>query len=630
MPEDNLSSLERVRRRLYSNKPVEETTNSVLSQKPKESTKGWDRLKTVQALKVEARHMSAPAKFFVAALAIFLLTASIAVLYVVYGGPTVSANNVLMQTQGPTTIASGDTVPLLISIDNKNPVTLRDATLTITFPEGTRSADNPETPLPNIVESLGDIPAGGHVERTIRATVFGSENQSLSIPLKLQFKTDTSSSFFIKQKQYDVVVTTSPISLNVSSLSQVSSGQIMNVDVLVKSNATTPLQNVAVVATYPFGFAVSTAEPKPASGSTFYLGTMAPGEQKRISITGVITGENQDDRIFRFTGGTLSSPTSPTLATSYTMKEAIVKVTKPFLSTTLAINRDGGETPVVTEGVSSQAVVTWTNNLTVPITNAQVQVVLSGEALDATSVRSGTGFYRSSDTTVLFNAQTNPDLANLQPGDTGQGTFTFFTKKGTALTSLRNPSVTMKVSIAGQRNDTSNVPGTVTSTITRTIKVATNLAFTSRAVRTIGGISNTGPWPPVPDKETTYTVQYTLTNSVNSVAGVKVTATLPTYVRYTGISLPSDGSVSYDASTRTVTWNAGDLAAGIQTPKTISYQIGLTPSIAQQGSAVPLVTGQKVSGTDRFTGNLITGTASDINTQITADPAYNDAKGIIK
>jgi hypothetical protein len=631
MPEENLSSLERVRQRLYSNQAPAQEDLASLHEKKVEQPTGWDKLKSAQtSFHIEEHHMSGPARFFVAALVFFVLTASAAGAYLLYGGRSVSTNNVIVKTQGPTTIASGDTVPLLVTIDNKNPVALKDVTITITFPEGTRASDDPTKPLPNYTESLGDIQSGGHLERTIKAAVFGSEGQQIVLPITIQYKTDKSNSVFVKQTQYDVIVTTSPIALTISSLSQVSSGQSLTVDVLVKSNATTPLQNVAVSAEYPFGFALSATDPKPVTGSLFYIGTLAPGEQKRISISGVVSGENQDDRIFAFTGGTLSSPTSPTLATSYTRKEADIKLTKPFLTTTLTVNHDSTDNPVILSGVPVQATVTWINNLASQITNAQVQIALSGEALDMTSVIAGTGFYRSSDNTILFNYQTNQSLASLQPGDTGQGNFSFTTKKGSALTALRNPSISMKISIAGKRVSETNVPEVVTSTITRVIKIGTNLALSSRAVRTIGGISNTGPWPPVPNQETTYTVQYTLTNSVNSVAGATVVATLPPYVRYTAQVVPNDGTLTYDDTNHTVTWNAGDLPAGTQTPKTLSFQIALMPSLSQQGQVVPLLTDQKISGTDRFTGKVIQGTVNDITTQITADPAYTDIKGKVK
>ena len=225
--------------------------------------------------------------------------------------------------------------------------------------------------------------------------------------------------------------------------------------------------------------------------------------------------------------------------------------------------------------------------------------------------------------------QTNPSLANLAPGASGQGTFTFSTKKPSVLVSLRSPSITMKVSVAGKRINESNVPEVVTSTLTRTIRIGTNISLVSRGVRTIGSISNSGPWPPVPDQETTYTIQYTLNNNLNSVGGAKVTASLPSYVRYTGKISPNDGSLSYDESNRTVTWSVGDVDTGA-IPKTISFQVGLMPSISQSGTYPVLVSAQTLTGTDRFTQKPIQGTVGEITTQIMSDPAYTDAKGKVK
>lgn len=630
MPEEEqLSSLERIRKRLYSNQPTSDTLLTDYTQKPVAETRGWDKLKVAQTIQVETEHMSGPARFFVSAFVFFVLTIVGAGAYLYFGGRSVSANNIILGTQGPTTIASGDTVPLLLTIDNKNPIALHDVTLTIVYPEGTRSSEDPTKPLTSYVENIGDIQSGGHVERTIRASVFGSEGAQISLPIKVQYKTDGSTSVFLKQKQYDFSVTSSPIALTVSSLAQVSSGQSLTMDVQVKNNATTALDNVAVSATYPFGFALTGTDPKPATGNLFYIGSLAPGEQKSIRIIGVASGENMDDRVFKFEGGVTSSPTSASLSTSYSSKEIGIKITKPFLATTLDINHDTSDTPVIVAGVPVSGTVTWLNNLASQVTNGEVHIALSGDALDPTSVQAGSGFYRSSDSTILYTYQTSPTLAKLAPGASGQGSFTFSTKKPAALANLRSPSITMQVSIIGKRVNEKNVPEVVTSTLTRVIRIGTNLNLVTKAVRTIGGISNTGPWPPVPNQETTYTVQYTLNNNLNSVGGTKVVATLPSYVRYTGQVTPRDGSLVYDDSNRTVTWNVGDVNVD-GTAKIMSFQVGITPSLTQSGSYPVLVSAQTVTGTDRFTQKAIQGTVGEITTQITSDPAYTDSKGKVK
>ncbi len=626
---EELSSLERVRRRLYDpNASVGFETPS-LPERPVAPARGWEKLKSVQQhVGREAQFMSGPARFFIVALLFFLATGGAAAAYLVWGGRSVSASNVDMAIQGPTSVASGDSVPLLIAVENRNPAAIQDVTLSIDFPDGTKSADDQTKSLTRFTQDLGSVESGGKTEQTVRAAIFGSEGQHVALPVRIEYRTDGSNATFVKNKEFDFTITSSPISVNVSALSQVSAGQSVTVDVDVKSNATTALDNVAIVAEYPFGFALSSASPQPTGpGKTvFNLGTLAPGDERHISVSGVLTGENNDDRVFTFDAGTIASADSLALASTYTSKQADIKLTKPFLATTLAINHDTSNAPVIDAGVPVEATVTWTNTLSTPITNAQVAVKLSGAALDAANV-GGTGFYRSSDTTMLFTPSTNPGLAQLQPGDTGQGTITFRTKDAAALASLFNPSVTMQVSVSGQRLSESNVPENISATLTRVVKIGTNLSLVAHAVHSTGPFPNSGPWPPVANQQTTYTIVYVLSNSGNMVSGTKIVAALPSYVRFTGLVKPADGSLTYNDTTRQVTWDVGDVASGTAGAQSAAFQIELTPSTTQAGTSPVLISAQQVTGVDRFTGRQITGTVPALTTQLTSDPGYNPTLG---
>ena len=106
-------------------------------------------------------------------------------------------------------------------------------------------------------------------------------------------------------------------------------------------------------------------------------------------------------------------------------------------------------------------------------------------------------------------------------------------------------------------------------------------------------------------------------------------ASLPAYVRYTGKVSPNDGTLKYDDTTRTVSWVIGDVEAG-GAPKTMSFQVALTPSVSQIGTAPVLIGAQTVSGTDRFTQKAIQGTVGELTTQITSDPAYSENKSRVK
>jgi hypothetical protein len=345
----------------------------------------------------------------------------------------------------------------------------------------------------------------------------------------------------------------------------------------------------------------------------FALGTLRPGEQRVIAITGVLKGSNNDERAFRFSAGTQASPGSSEIALPYATTDTLVRIARPFLATTLTLNRETADTITVAPGDSISGTVSWQNNLTTPVTDARITVAFSGNGLDPSSVYTQSGFYRSTDATILFSKDTNRDLAQLLPGDMGTGSFSLVPKSAAALKGVPNPVITITVSIAGNRTGQNQVPESVTSTETRTIRVGTAVDYRSRVLRT-GPVANSGPIPPKPGVETTYTVELSAVNSVNPIVGAQSTMTLPSWVRFTGAVQPKDGSIVYDERTRMVTWKVSDLAAGASVKG--YFQVALLPSASQRGTSPILVSEQILTGVDQFTKQQITVRGERLTTQI--------------
>ena len=63
-------------------------------------------------------------------------------------------------------------------------------------------------------------------------------------------------------------------------------------------------------------------------------------------------------------------------------------------------------------------------------------------------------------------------------------------------------------------------------------------------------------------------------------------------------------------------WNIGDVEAGGS--RTVSFQVGITPSLSQVGQAPTLVSDQRIFGFDRFTRTQIERTSSAITTKTNA------------
>ncbi len=611
VPEQEVSPLEKVRRRLYARESATKSTVSQTGAVADNSSEGW------KGEEGPKKKLPLSAIFLVVAGLFFVGAGIVAVLVLLLGGRTVSSDRLAISVDGPVSVSGGEVVPLTVIIENKNPSIASDVMLSLEFPEGTYDAESPTTPLTRKDVSLDDIPAGGTIEESVRAIFYGSEGMERSIAIRVSYKAENSNAVFEKEFEHVFTINSSPISLQVTALEEVTSGQPLSLVVSVRSNAPSALTNVGVAFSAPFGFALSDASPTP-QNNFFMLGTLRPGEEREIRIQGTLSGQAGDEPVFSFSSGLASFEGARALSQPvYSTVHVPVRVTQSFLGVGLLLNGSQKETITIPVGEDVQASVSWANTLTEPIADGRITIALSGDALDPASVSAVNGFYRSSDRTVTFSRDTEPGLINLAPGDTGYGSFTFAFKDAKELDAMRNPTVTLTISVAGRR--VGNVADNLVATETRTVRIASGMSISADAVRTVGPFENMGPWPPVVDTATTYTIRLNAGTSLNSVANAKVSLVLPQNVTFTGVTSAGD-TITHNPSTRTVTWTLGDLVAG--TSQDSAFQVSLTPTVSQQGRTPVLVESITASGFDRFTQTTIEGGADPLTTDIPNDPDF--------
>lgn len=624
-PETDVGALESARSKLYkpgerlpeARTPLSVAGDRVLPhtwQEPSQEVPGAPRPK---------KPLHVAGGFFIVASIFFVLSLGVAGYFMYFGGNTVSSAKVNLDMQGPSALASGDTLPLTITLTNRNPVAMRDAVIEVTFPEGTRSASNTFEAYPRYIENLGEIPSGGVVTRSVNAVLFGGAGQVLTIPVALSYGTTGSNATFTKKLNYDLSISTTPLEVTVATLSEAVSGKPLTLTLTVRSNATVPLENVVLVGALPFGFQVATSS-LPFQNSTFSLGTFAPGASRTITLTGVLSGQNSEERVFRFSVGTAKSATDRTLGVTYMSQNATVNINAPFISTVLSVN-GSASTNVVAPDDQQNVTVSYTNTLPTNVNNVVVSVTISGNAVDYDTIKANRGFYRSSDRTIIFSGDTDPSLASLAPGASGLGSFRFDTLPADALGA--SPSINFTVSVSGTRVGQSSVPEQVTASLTKSLKILSATTLTTTALHASGPIVNTGPVPPKPDQVTTYTIKWDVRNQGNAIADGVVRATLPDYVEYTN-KTSGPGVFSYEPASRTVTWSVGNIAQG--TTAQGAFQVALTPSTSQSGKNPVLVNPSEFSGYDRFAGVGVQARSGIVNIATESDPGYTDSKGVVQ
>ncbi len=629
---DPLGSLEEARKRLYSANETPVIPKGDFSVREVQKSKHkWTYEKHATGVKkVPHKHVRIALMFFWSALVFFMLASGVAAYLFFSGSRSVSTNNVSITIKGPTTIAGGDTVSLLLSVVNNNPAPIEDANITLTFPAGTRSASNVLTSLTHDTENLGTITAGGRVERTVKVVLFGGQGDVISIPAALQFRTVGSNAIFVKKSSYTLSVVATPLSVSVDAPPETVPGQPYSLTATVRSNATAPLAGVVLRVYYPTGFTPTNTSIKPV-GNSFVIGTLEPGAVSIVKITGTIAGQNGEQRVFRFAVGTTDGTSDSSIAVDYMKQTTTVNITKPFLATSLNINGSSADQAVIAANTRTSVSLAWTNTLDVPITNANITVSLSGASFDPSSVSVVRGQYQSSNKTIVFSRDSDASLGMLAPGAQGVGTFTFsaIPPVQTASSSPSgSPIITISVTVSGQRTGQSNVPEVVTSSVTKTIKVATAMSLDAYALHSTGPFTNTGPVPAVANQTTTYTVVWNASNTTSDIAGGVVSANLPSDVQFIKAVQSANSPIVYDSGEHTITWNIGDLGARSSTQT--AFQVAVTPSTSQQGAAMQLVAPATLSAFDRFAQVSVSVTSNPVTTDLSRDPSYSGSSSSVQ
>ncbi|MDB5259012.1 MAG: protein of unknown function with transrane region [Candidatus Taylorbacteria bacterium] len=643
---EDKSRIEELKKSLYSRNAVDIRTKRRANFKHKDFDvkTGWDEpdkiLNEVDMTKLndtyEDHSMSFFTKLLIASAVFFIIALGIGSYIVWNGSNIVSVNNVDIQVTGPINVAGGEPVSLNVQVFNKNNIKLEVVDLSMTFPDGTANPDNVTQELKTYRELMDDIEPGGMSQKTVRAAIFGEENSKKTIRVKVEYRVKGSNALNYKEKDYEVLVSSSPISLTVDSYKEVTSGQEFSVAVTIKSNSNDVLKNLVLKGSYPFGFTYLSSSLKPigADNSSWKIGDIPPKSKRTVTIKGKLDGQNEESRIFRFVAGAASAKSDKDIGTQYIASTQELKIKKPFISVNVALG--GNELSQEYVGRFNdpiQAEVTWFNNLEVPISDAEIHVKLSGSAFDKAAVSPQQGFYKSENNEIIWNKVTTRELGSIAAGESGKVTFTLTPKDlSSGGRSVVNPGMNIDVSVSGSRLSESNVPQSIVSSATRHIKVPSEATLSGVAVRSFGPFENTGPMPPQAEKPTTYTVIWTIYNASGNISNAQVAASLPPYVKWAGRTSPEGEDIRYNAVNGQIIWNIGSVGAYTgsgATKKEVSFQVVLQPSIAQVGQALTLVNDATMAATDDFTGIELKSVQPAVNTNLGTDPAFKDGDGAV-
>jgi hypothetical protein len=639
MPPHDESKIKKLNETLYSrsryHNPLDERA-AVTAPTPEapQAEAAWGGTELSEILSRERKpqdKMPVIKKLFLFAALFFGATLVVAA-FVFFGGANfISSKNVDLEITGPTEAEAGEPVELKVAIKNGNNADLDSAVFSVQYPNGARNPTDSSQALTFSKEDLGKLKAGDEAVRNVSFLLIGQKGEAKELKFSVQYKVAGSNATFYKDKLYDLTIGDSPLSLEMESPASVTSGESFPLTLTVKQNSTEVLKNVMLRAEYPYGYTPASATPQAfAENNTWALGDLSPGATKKIQIMGRLTGENKDERTFRFyVGSAEGGAPSANFKNILLSDQKTVLVDRPSLDLEIAFNGERpAETYIAPAGQRVDTTITFQNNLPEKLVNPRLEARFEGSGLDEASVTAiNGGFYNSALDRLVWDFSDTGTVNELAPGATRSVSFRFASKADAV--PGKNRDIGISFVLTGTPVGSAQA---ISVSENRVVKVASQVTLGAKMLHSTGLFKNAGPIPPKVEQETTYTAVLTAGNTQSELTDAKVTARLGSAVKWKGSKSAQPENISYDEASNTVTWNIGTLAAGTgfsTAAREAQFQVGLTPSLSQVGSAPTLVSSITFTAYDPLAAKTVTLPSQTLTTNMPSDPAFIQGDGIV-
>lgn len=532
-----------------------------------------------------------------------------------------SSQNIDINIEGPENVKAGEKIKLNITFKNKNKVSLENAALTVEYPSGSIPVNAFSSDSLTESRVIGNMGAEEEKQESFEVFFFGEENSEQKIKINLEYRLEGSSAIFEKFAEKNILISQPAISISIESPKEIAIQKELNFKISAISNTSVVLKNLVLQIEYPEGFEFLNSTPKLSmNNSEWKIGDLIGNETKTVSIQGKISPQAAvSEKNINVKAGTFNKNGGLNI---YSQKTNSLSVKKPFLEIVSAVN--GQNEYIAKKGDDLNVALKWSNNLPVGIKNAVIETKINDpkQIIDLSSMSIRGGNYRSFDNTIVWDLKTMPKFSYIESGEEGDVSFSVKIKNSDLLNNLivqeKNLAVDLesKFFTSYKPEEYNNVE--ISGDDKKTIKLITDLGFIQRGLFYSGPFKNTGQIPPKSGKETSYTVNWSLTNSSNNLRDIEISAAIPNYVKWLGKIYPDSksGQISYDNETGKIIWKIPNLKAGVgftYPAEELSFQISFLPFEGQIEKMPVLIGDAVVTAYDDFTGVKLQNIKPEIN-----------------
>lgn len=503
------------------------------------------------------------------------------------------------EMSGPTDVASSESVSYTVHWVNDNVLGAKGMEISLVYPGEFR----PDTVSGMTISgntatvAIGDVKGRASGDVKFSGKFYGSSGSLTYFRAVARFTPAGISGRYESDSRFGVTIVSSPLSFDMVAPQEAASGNETEYVISYRNEGDVPFQNLRARITYPDGFRFNQSEPIPTEGdSEWRIGTLLPNAGGDIRVKGILVGGNNQAKTVTVEIGVLQGDGS---FLTYDRKERLTRIVASPLTITQRV--DGKTDLSVSPGEQLPYRLDYMNTGDIGLRDVIITMELNADYLDMTklSLGSTSGSYDVQRGVITWKASDIPGLARLEPHQGGSVQFT-----------------------VPVRNDIDSGKGLVIRTIAKID--SPDVPFTSRSNKVIASnaldvrigagatldasvsyadavLPGYGPIPPKVGQETGYALRFGVTNFLNDLSGVRVTATIPTGARYTGKKSSDTESVTYNERTGQLVWDIGTILGGGKSTRELIVQVASVPGPDIIGKQPILLQDAVLEGTDVFT-----------------------------
>jgi len=530
--------------------------------------------------------------------------------------------------EGPEAITSGSAICFKVRYENIGRVPIASLAMSLNLPETFVLKEAKPAATENLNWTMSPLGAGsdGAVDvcGTFRSLVPGSEKvQAVFIYRPANFSSD-----FQDIAGLTMTVDKSILAEETTGPAETVVGDPITYSTKIKNNGTEKTENLRVRVVLPTSFTIASSEPAVSEvGSVYWdIPALETGAEQTIGLTGSFTGSASGVIPMVFETGFLNA------------EKTFIKQTETKTETKVM----GGELSftLIANGSDKDQTIDLGNRLRLSINYTNQGQETMEDISFALEINPGSK-------SLPFNLETS-DLAG---GVKKENIITWNKSKITALSSLATAAtgtIDSTLVLASSID-----PNTVADSFTLQIKATIGKIGSSVTSRTIsttpfiikinsdgkltaearyydedGAPVGSGSLPPKVDETTTYRVFWTISNSLHDLSSSSATMSLPTNIAWVNNVQADNGSVSFNETTRQVSWKIPTLSKDIKT--TLAwFDVAVVPITGDIGKFITLTNPTAFEATDTATNELIQNSTDALTTALPNDELAT-GKGVVE